>query len=105
MTIQQAGLDEIYGLYRERTADQIWIDVRQPQEWAEGTIPDIQRIQLDQLPQALSTLDKDKTYVMVCRSGGRSGRACQTMEQAGFTKLINFDGGMLSWYQAGFPTA
>ena len=102
--IRQAGLQEIYALWREQPAEHVWIDVRQPEEWAEGTIPGVKRIQLGQLPQQLDTLDKSKTYVCVCRSGGRSGRACQALEQAGFGKLINFDGGMLAWYQAGYPT-
>ncbi|PKL75963.1 MAG: rhodanese, partial [Candidatus Melainabacteria bacterium HGW-Melainabacteria-1] len=80
MAIKQAGRDEIYKIYTEQPADTVWIDVRQPEEWAEGTIPGIQRIMLAELPERLGELDKQKTYVMVCRSGGRSGRATQAME-------------------------
>lgn len=104
VSAKQAGVAEIHELWRAQPADHVWIDVRQPEEWAEGTIPGVQRIQLGELPAALDQLDKNKTYVIVCRSGGRSGRACQAMEQAGFKQLINFAGGMLAWYQAGHPT-
>ncbi|PKL75187.1 MAG: rhodanese [Candidatus Melainabacteria bacterium HGW-Melainabacteria-1] len=103
--MRQVGLKEIYSLWRERPSDHVWIDVRQPEEWAEGTIPGVERIQLGQLPQALAQLDPSKTYVCVCRSGGRSGRACQILAAAGFSKLINFEGGMLSWYAARYPMA
>jgi rhodanese-related sulfurtransferase len=41
-------------------------------------------------------LDKSKEYTMVCRSGGRSGRAAQFLEGQGF-KVINMTGGMLDW--------
>lgn len=105
MSIRQANVQEIQKMHRDQSPDRIWIDVRQPEEWSEGTIPGIRRISLAELPAQIGTFDKTKTYVLVCRSGGRSGRACQTMQQAGFEHLINFDGGMLSWYQSGLPLA
>lgn len=41
-------------------------------------------------------LDKKKEYIIVCRSGGRSGRAVQFLESYGF-RAINMVGGMLAW--------
>lgn len=102
-SIKQAKAPEVYDLYQQQDPETIWIDVRQPEEWAEGTIPGAERISLAELPEQLSGLDQAKTYVLVCRSGGRSGRASQAMADAGFTQLINFDGGMLAWYEAGYP--
>ncbi len=81
-----------------------WIDVRQPEEWEEGVIPGAKKIMLSELEGHLDSLDKDAGYVMVCRSGGRSGRASQLMESHGFKDVTNFDGGMLAWYDAGHPT-
>jgi len=104
MSIQQLQIDEIHDLYQAKPADTVWIDVRQPEEWEEGTIPGVQKIVLSELEDHLDRLDKDKTYVMVCRSGGRSGRATQMMSSQGFDKLINFDGGMLAWNEAGYET-
>lgn len=103
--IQQAKAPEIYALYQRQDPATIWIDVRQPEDWAEGTIPGAERISLAELPERLGALDSDKAYVLVCRSGGRSGRASQLMAAAGFEKLINFDGGMLAWQAAGYPLA
>lgn len=103
MQIQQKNIDEVYALYNQKPEDHVFIDVRQPEEWADGTIPGVTRIMLSDLPQHLDQLDKNKTYIMICRSGARSGRACEAMTQAGFSHAINFSGGMLSWYERQYP--
>lgn len=41
-------------------------------------------------------LDKNAAYIMVCRSGGRSGQATQYLESKGFN-VTNMTGGMLDW--------
>lgn len=102
-SIKQAKAPEVYALYQQQNPETVWIDVRQPEEWAEGIIPGAERISLADLNGKLGELDQAKTYVLVCRSGGRSGRASQLLADAGFTQLINFDGGMLAWYAAGYP--
>ncbi|MEM7658511.1 MAG: rhodanese-like domain-containing protein [Bacteroidota bacterium] len=40
---------------------------------------------------------KDKEVVMICRSGGRSGRATAFLKQQGFANARNLQGGMLAW--------
>lgn len=102
--IQQADKSKIYSLWLQQPADHIWLDVRQPEEWREGIIPKSQTLCLGDLQTFLPQLDPSKTYVCICRSGGRSGRACQLLAASGFKHLINFDGGMLAWYQAAYPT-
>ena len=102
--IQQLGVQDVYKLYEAKPADHVFIDVRQPEEWEEGVMPGAHKIMLGDLPDRLDELDKSKTYVMVCRSGGRSNHACQQMQEAGFTSLINFNGGMLAWNEAGYET-
>lgn len=72
------------------------IDVREVDEVEEGKIPGAVNIPLGLVEFRLNELDKDKEYVMVCRSGGRSGRACQFLESQGY-EVINMTGGMLAW--------
>jgi len=72
------------------------IDVREVDEVASGKIPGAVHIPLGLIEFRMNELDKSKEYVMVCRSGGRSGRASQFLESYGF-KVINMDGGMLAW--------
>ncbi|WP_409254184.1 rhodanese-like domain-containing protein [Bacillus sp. SCS-153A] len=72
------------------------IDVREEDEVAEGKIPGAVNIPLGLIESRARELDKSKEYVMVCRSGGRSGLACQILENQG-VEVINMTGGMLSW--------
>ncbi|MGG3891542.1 rhodanese-like domain-containing protein [Metabacillus fastidiosus] len=72
------------------------IDVREVGEVAEGRIKGAVNIPLGLLEARMPDLDKSKEYILVCRSGGRSGRAYQFLNSYGY-KVINMAGGMLSW--------
>ncbi|MGQ4668099.1 rhodanese-like domain-containing protein [Metabacillus halosaccharovorans] len=72
------------------------IDVREVEEVEAGKIPGAIHIPLGLLEFRMNELDKSKEYIMVCRSGGRSGRACQFLDSYGFN-VINMTGGMLDW--------
>ncbi len=72
------------------------IDVREVDEVAAGKIPGAINIPLGLLEFRMNELDKSKHYIMVCRSGARSGRATQFLESYGF-KVKNMTGGMLAW--------
>jgi rhodanese-related sulfurtransferase len=72
------------------------IDVREVEEVREGKIPTAVNIPLGLLEFRMNELDKKKEYILVCRSGGRSGRAAEFLENYGFN-VINMTGGMLSW--------
>jgi len=72
------------------------IDVREPMEVEEGHIKGITHIPLGELEERIGELDKNTEYIMVCRSGARSGRATAYLQENGF-KAINMTGGMMSW--------
>ncbi|KAA6450287.1 rhodanese-like domain-containing protein [Bacillus cereus] len=72
------------------------IDVREVEEIAEGKIPKALHIPLGLLEYRIHELDKNKEYIIVCRSGGRSSRAVQFLEGYGY-QVINMNGGMLAW--------
>ncbi|QOR68833.1 rhodanese-like domain-containing protein [Cytobacillus suaedae] len=72
------------------------IDVREVDEVEAGKIPGVIHIPLALVEFRMHELDKSKEYVMICRSGGRSGRAAQFLESQGFN-VINMTGGMLTW--------
>ena len=79
--------------------DAVIIDVRSEAETQMGIIPNAIIIDIFQpdFPQKISTLDKDKQYLIYCRSGNRSGQACAFMAQQGFDRLYNLAGGMMDW--------
>jgi len=70
--------------------------VREVDEVKEGKIPEAIHIPLGLVEFKMNELDKKKQYVMVCRSGARSGRAATYLEGQGFD-VINMDGGMMSY--------
>ncbi len=72
------------------------IDVREVDEVKEGKIPGAINIPLGLLEFRMHELDKGTAYTMVCRSGGRSGKATQLLESHGYT-VLNMAGGMLAW--------
>ena len=76
--------------------NKILIDVREDEEVAAGMIEGAMNIPLGTIPDSIDGLDKGKEYIMVCRSGARSMRAAQLMEEKGF-KVSNMKGGMLDW--------
>ncbi|MEO8406623.1 MAG: rhodanese-like domain-containing protein [Chitinophagaceae bacterium] len=81
------------------------VDVREPHEHEEFNIGgilyplgQIKTMQVDELEGL-----KDKEVIVYCRSGNRSGQACQVLDMLGFTNTKNLVGGMLAW-QEKFPS-
>lgn len=72
------------------------IDVRELDEVESGHIPGIIHIPLGLLEFRMHELNKNEPYVIVCRSGGRSGNATRFLESRGFD-VSNMVGGMLAW--------
>lgn len=72
------------------------IDVREADEVAEGTIPGAVHIPLGEVEARIDELDKSKPYIIICRSGARSGRATEFLEGEGYN-ATNMAGGMLEW--------
>jgi adenylyltransferase/sulfurtransferase len=73
------------------------IDVREPYEWDICHIPGAKLIPLGQLPARLSELDSADEIVLQCKVGGRSARALRLLQEAGFAKLWNVEGGINAW--------
>jgi adenylyltransferase/sulfurtransferase len=75
------------------------VDVREPHEWALGTIkaPDVRFIPVGDMPARMHELDSADEIILQCRSGVRSARALGILKDAGFRKLKNLTGGILAW--------
>jgi phage shock protein E len=83
----------------------ITLDVRTPGEYAEGHLEGARLIdfQSGNFENEISTLDKNATYAVYCRSGNRSGQAVKVMHDAGFHNVYNLNGGVIDWANAGLP--
>jgi len=78
-----------------------FLDVREPAEIVEGTLPGTVNIPLGQLPSRVVELDRNRRVVLLCRSGGRSTHAANLLADVGFTDVVNLDGGMLAYSAVG----
>jgi rhodanese-related sulfurtransferase len=91
--------DEAYKMYQGGT---FVVDVRTQEEWDEYHVPNTTLIPLDQLPNRLSELPKDKEIVVICRSGNRSQEGRDILLSAGYN-ATSMTGGVKEWYAKGYP--
>lgn len=73
------------------------LDVRTQEEFEEGHIPNAKLIPLQELEGRLEELKEDESYLVVCRSGNRSGKASEILLNSGFSNIYNMTGGMNDW--------
>ena len=98
MSYKNIGPEEFENLLKQ--GGYILIDVRPVDEHIEGVIDGHITLNFFDpgFPDELDNLDKSKSYLVHCRSGNRSGKACEMMEDLGFTgELYNLDGGIRAW--------
>lgn len=82
-----------------------FVNVCTPAEYKERHIKGVRNIPLDTLSQHVSELNGKSTVYIHCRSGNRGRQAIETLEKLGVTaELVNVEGGLLAWQDAGFET-
>ena len=79
------------------------LDVRSPDEWNGGHIPNARHIFLGELREKLGELDKDKPTAVYCDSGYRASIATSILKQEGFGCVCNVPGSWQAWKKAGYP--
>ena len=72
------------------------VDVREDEEVAAGMIPGAKHIKMMEIPNRMNELEREKEYIIICRSGARSSNVCQYLQDQGY-KVRNMVGGMLEW--------
>jgi sulfur-carrier protein adenylyltransferase/sulfurtransferase len=82
----------------------VLVDVREPFEYDISRIPGSKLIPLGELPARLSELDSADDIVLHCKVGGRSAKALRILQEAGFRKLNNLQGGITAWSDEVDPT-
>jgi len=73
------------------------VDVREPFEAAICRIPGARLIPLGELPRHLGELNPADEIVVHCKSGGRSARALELLQEKGYSRPMNLTGGILRW--------
>jgi len=101
--VSQQNLQKIMTSAPKNTV--VLLDVRTPEEYAEGHVPGAINIDYRQIKNNLDKLlpHKDDTVIVYCRSGHRAGIAKEILAKNGFTKLRHLSGDMNGWYEAKLP--
>ena len=83
----------------------IVLDVRTPQEFNQGRIAGAKNINFQgtDFEQRIDELDKSKSYLVHCASGGRSTRSLALFKKHSFQSVYHLDGGFKAWQKAGLP--
>ena len=91
------NVDEFANLMKDKNT--VILDVRTPGEIKGGKIKGAKEINImsPSFSTKIKALDPSKTYLVYCRSGNRSGKACARMEKEGFENLYNLSGGYGAW--------
>ena len=100
--LQEINVEEAKNLIQwNRDENFVILDVRTPEEIKEGKLGGAVELDFysDSFEEELSKLDRDKTYLLYCRSGNRSGQTADKMVEMGFKRLYNLDGGFTAWLE------
>jgi phage shock protein E len=83
----------------------VLIDIRTPQEFAQGHIPRAVNLPLDQFGQRSAELAayRDKEVILYCRTGRRVRIAVHLLLDQGFQKMLLLEGNILGWARRGMP--
>ncbi len=90
----------------QNNPDFVIIDVRTPEEFAEAYIENAINIDFysETFRDELDKLEKNKKYLIYCRSGGRSGNTLDIMAELNFREVYNISGGIIAWNAEELPT-
>lgn len=81
-----------------------FLDIRETYEFQQIRIPGAKLIPMSELGARLEEISKDEKMVVYCASGARSMGLLSQLSQMGYSNLYNLDGGISSWYSAGYET-
>jgi rhodanese-related sulfurtransferase len=84
------------------------VDVRNPDEWVQGHIPEAVHVPLPQIvnnPQASLQGDLDQPQLFVCAVGERSAVACEVAAMLGYKEIYNLSGGTTAWIKGNNPVS
>lgn len=99
--IQEIDAPELKRMQEERERFEL-IDVREPEEVAQGTIPGAASIPRGMLEYKIDdvTANKDAKIVLYCGGGGRSALAAASLKKMGFRNVMSLAGGYKGWAES-----
>jgi rhodanese-related sulfurtransferase len=105
--LKDINIEEAYNLIQNNSENQnfIILDIRTQEEYESEHIKNSVMIDFysDNFENELNKLDKNKTYLIYCRTGRRTGITLDIMEELGFLQVYNMAGGITQWKTMGYP--
>jgi rhodanese-related sulfurtransferase len=105
--IREVTVTDAFGIIgtSSHSENPVVIDVRTPEEYTDGYIRGAVNIDFlsSSFRDEVAKLDRDKQYIVYCRTGSRSSAARNVMEELGFKHVIKMTGGFTDWVAAGLP--
>jgi rhodanese-related sulfurtransferase len=85
--------------------DALVVDVREPGEFGAGHVLGAKNVPLARIEEGANDLAKrkDKPLIVYCDTGSRAGKALGALKKQGFERVVNLNGGLGAWQQAGLP--
>ena len=104
-TIELVSPQEAAQVIDDDPAGLVVLDIRTPEEFNDVRLAGATNVDFyaPDFAEQLDALDKNDPYVMYCRSGNRTSDAVNTMKELGFVEVYEIDGGIVNWYDSGFP--
>lgn len=98
--------DTVLARTQRKDASMLILDVRTPEEYAQGHVPGAINVPYDKIDGRIEELlaSKDKDVVLYCHSGGRAAIAAKTLKGRGFDRLLHLDGDIVKWKRENRPT-
>jgi rhodanese-related sulfurtransferase len=102
-TVQHVDAQQAQKLVADKKV--VVLDIRTPQEFNQGRIAGAKNIDFlgPDFEQRIDALDKSKSYLVHCASGGRSTHSLALFKKHSFQSVYHLDGGIKAWQKAGLP--
>jgi len=103
-TLRNVSATEAHQILTENKA--VVLDIRTPEEFSEAHIEGAINVDFQNrsFEDELNKLDKNASYVLHCRIGGRSTAALPTLHKLGFKNILHLDKGIMDWQAEQLPT-
>jgi rhodanese-related sulfurtransferase len=103
-TYKQVGVNAAVLLLNKDNT--VVLDVREDKEIQGGIIKGARHIKLGEFSDKITSIGNKQDPVLIyCRSGSRSGHACQQLTKAGYEDVSNLSGGIIAWETANLPVS
>ena len=79
------------------------LDVRETDEWEAGRTPGAHHVPMMTIPARIDEVPTDEPVVVLCRHGHRSAQVVGFLSARGVSNVVNLDGGIVEWVEAGRP--